>query len=117
VACAATTMALAIVRSKLAMTDVGADVRGLEVLGAQRPLEMSLSGFATVQDARHSNLQPLRHLALNAPRPVSVSDQTHQRPHHCYPQVLPLTSRERLILCYVLELSALLGALALPREE
>src|SRR5450432_744014 len=53
--------------------------------------------------------------ALDTPRSVSVLDQTHQRPRHYYPQVLPLMSRERLILCYVLELSALLKALALPR--
>jgi Phage integrase family len=40
---------------------------------------INLLALAIVQDARHSILQPLRHLALNTPRPMSVSDQTHIR--------------------------------------
>jgi hypothetical protein len=91
------------------------DVRFPQDLRAERLLEEYLLRLVGIEEPRDSFLKAFWHLPLGVVRPVSIFDQSHQRAHQNYHQVLPPDSRQSQSLQDVLELKALLEPLALPR--
>jgi hypothetical protein len=72
-------------------------------------------GPGGVQHAGNGPLKAVRHTLLGVVRPVSILDQSHQRAHQSYVQVLPPERSQSQDLQDVFELSVLLNPLALPR--
>jgi hypothetical protein len=80
-----------------------------------RLLKETLALLALVERASDSSLQPNRHLQAGVIRPVSIFHYAHEPAHQKDHLWIPPPSSQRPIISDILELSALLGALALPR--
>ena len=86
------------------------------VFGTEGFLEVDLRLFLASEHARHSGLQLLWHLLLDAPSAGAIFDQGGIACIKSYQQLLPVKGRQAIDLRDVIEFSGVPRALALPRE-